>query len=214
MDEPVSHAVARILGTVPGLIISQLLVGSSLTVVMVQACKFVEERLAADTKDAIAVWLLDLRVARTAQIWASTLSKVFDRVFGKKHLSWKSFVRSCLSSYVGLILFLLILSCIALPGKVSYFGSVVTLPFEGHNVTIPFLEFLAAASVFGLLVPAYLILWETRALLQIMRSWSTTASWLPVLMIGTPMIIFTGAIWIVAGINWAYLGFHATFLGA
>lgn len=57
--------------------------------------KGVESVLADDTKLEIAVWLLGVKVGgKVAPWWPQTFAKVFDRVFGERHLSWKCFRRS------------------------------------------------------------------------------------------------------------------------
>jgi hypothetical protein len=60
--------------------------------------KGVESVLADDTKLEIAVWLLGVKVGQRMEPWPDTFAKVFDRVFGKEHLSWKCFLRSSVAS--------------------------------------------------------------------------------------------------------------------
>src|SRR3981081_2403289 len=55
----------------------------------------VEKKLNPDTRLGIAVWLLDLHPSQNVQGWRSTFAKIFERVFGWKHMSWKCFWRSC-----------------------------------------------------------------------------------------------------------------------
>jgi hypothetical protein len=62
--------------------------------------KEVEEKLNAATKLEIAVWLLDLHSSENVRNWPSTFSKVFDRVFSDRYISWKFFWRSCITSAV------------------------------------------------------------------------------------------------------------------
>lgn len=60
----------------------------------------VEDKLNDDTKLEIAVWLLGVKpIGPKMEPWPDTFAKVFDRVFGTKHLSWKCFWRSCIASY-------------------------------------------------------------------------------------------------------------------
>jgi hypothetical protein len=61
--------------------------------------KGVESVLNEDTKLEIALWLLDLRTERKVQSWPDTFAATFDRVFGKRHLSWHCFWRSAIASY-------------------------------------------------------------------------------------------------------------------
>jgi hypothetical protein len=65
----------------------------------------VGDRLNDDTKLEIAVWLLGRKkFGPRVEPWPDTFAKVFDRVFGSKHLSWKCFRRSCLISYALVII--------------------------------------------------------------------------------------------------------------
>jgi|SRR5580704_6428623 hypothetical protein len=49
----------------------------------------VEVVLTDQTKFEIAVWLVGVKVGQRVEQWPSTFAKVFDRVFGTDHLSWK-----------------------------------------------------------------------------------------------------------------------------
>ena len=58
----------------------------------------VEEKLNEDTKLEIAIWLVGVRVGPAVEAWPATFARVFDRVFGSKHLSFKCFFRSTVAS--------------------------------------------------------------------------------------------------------------------
>lgn len=60
----------------------------------------VESLLTDKTKLEIAVWLVGVKVGEKIKPWPETFAKMFDRVFGVKHLSWNCFWRSCLLSCV------------------------------------------------------------------------------------------------------------------
>jgi hypothetical protein len=60
--------------------------------------KGVESVLNDNTKLEIAVWLLGVKVGQQVEPWPDTFAKVFDRVFGEEHASWKCFVRSAIVS--------------------------------------------------------------------------------------------------------------------
>lgn len=66
--------------------------------------KGVESVLNDDTKLEVAVWLLGVKVGVKVEPWPDTFAKVFDRVFGEKHLSWKCFRRSCIATTVAIAL--------------------------------------------------------------------------------------------------------------
>src|SRR5262249_50998177 len=58
----------------------------------------VEGVLKDETKKEIGIWLLHVKVGHHVGPWPDTFAKVFDRVFGSKHLSLKCFLRSCVAS--------------------------------------------------------------------------------------------------------------------
>jgi hypothetical protein len=96
----------------------------------------------------IAVWLLDLRTAATVEPWTATFAKVFDRVFGDKHVSWRCFWKSSLASL-----------CMA---------AVATTLLRGMSDIrkAPFLWCLR--SILGNVLPDYISLLETRSMLTVM----------------------------------------------
>lgn len=63
-----------------------------------------ENVLNEDTKKDIGDWLLGVKTAEKVQSWPDTFASVFDRVFGKRHLSWKCFWRSAIASYSAVFL--------------------------------------------------------------------------------------------------------------
>jgi hypothetical protein len=76
----------------------QLVAGAALGGIVWKFFDRVEAVLNDDTKLEIAVWLLGVKTASKVQTWPNTFAKVFDRVFGTTHLSWKCFERSALIS--------------------------------------------------------------------------------------------------------------------
>lgn len=59
---------------------------------------FVEDKLDQNTKDDVAKWLLDLQPSKKIGDWRQTFPKMLDQIFGRKHLSWKCFWRSCFAT--------------------------------------------------------------------------------------------------------------------
>src|SRR5713101_5946387 len=86
--------ITNLINSPPG----QVLAGSALAGIVWKFFERVEAALNEDTKLEIAVWLLGLKTAERIQNWPDTFAKVFDRVFGTKHLSWRCFGRSFLAS--------------------------------------------------------------------------------------------------------------------
>ena len=65
----------------------------------------VEAVLADQTKFEIAVWLVGRKpLGPKLEPWPETFAKVFDRVFGTTHLSWKCFGRSAITSILTMLM--------------------------------------------------------------------------------------------------------------
>lgn len=62
-----------------------------------------EKVASPDAKNAITRWLKNVRVGGTLENWPSTFASVFDSIFGKKHLSWRCFWRSCVASLIAVL---------------------------------------------------------------------------------------------------------------
>lgn len=72
---------------------TQIAVGGGLFYGVVKFFDLVGDRLNEDTRLEIALWLLGVKTAEKLQPWTQTFTTVFDRVFGRKHLSWRCFFR-------------------------------------------------------------------------------------------------------------------------
>jgi hypothetical protein len=130
--------------------------------------KGVESVLADDTKLEIAVWLLDRKkFGPKVQPWPDTFAKVFDRVFGTKHLSWRCFKRSCLASFAA-VLVTFVLSRGPQSGGIH-------VSFKG---TPALLFTWAVLIVFINVLPDFLSLLESRCVLAAMRRTQRTALWI------------------------------------
>ncbi len=89
--------ISKLIQSPPG----QLVAGAALAGIVWKFFERVENVLNEDTKLEIAVWLLGRKkFSPEVEQWPETFSKVFDRVFAAKHLSWKCFGRSSLASFV------------------------------------------------------------------------------------------------------------------
>src|SRR4029077_20612320 len=113
-----------------------------------------EKKLNAGTKLEIAIWLLDLRPTVTIQTWRSTVPKLFNLVFGEKHLSRKCVWRSCLVTTVVTLIVMLVRTFISPTPK---------------NVVAEAMSFvlLFTSRVLGSLLPDYVSLWKTRYLVNL-----------------------------------------------
>lgn len=89
------ETIQKLISSRPG----QLAAGGVLAGIVLKSFERMEAVLTDNTKLEIAVWLLDRKkLSPTFQSWPDTLAKVFDLVFGAKHLSWKCFMRSAVAS--------------------------------------------------------------------------------------------------------------------
>ena len=96
--------ITKLINSPPG----QLAAGGVLAGIVWKFFERVEAVLTEQTKLEIAVWLLGVKVGEKVEPWHETFAKMFDRVFGTKHLSWKCFWRSCIASYGALFLVLVL----------------------------------------------------------------------------------------------------------
>lgn len=87
--------IMKLIQSPPG----QLAAGGVLAGIVWKCFEHVESVLTDATKFEIAVWLVGLNAEEKVP-WPETFAKVFDRVFGEKHLSWKCFWRSSAISLV------------------------------------------------------------------------------------------------------------------
>jgi len=117
----------------------------------------IESVLTDDTKREIARWLRVRNletgiVTNPPKPWQNTFTEMFDRTFGKRHLSWRCFFRSCCATLAACLL------C-----------SIVNLSeSEGHIEWLTVVTAFAVASV-SLFVFDYVSLLETRFVLSLMK---------------------------------------------
>ncbi len=86
--------IAKLINSPPG----QLAAGGVLAGIVWKFFERVEAVLNDDTKLAIAVWLLGVKVGNRVEPWPDAFAKMFDRVFGKDFLSWRCFLTSSIAS--------------------------------------------------------------------------------------------------------------------
>ena len=65
-----------------------------------------EEVVSQEAKDSISKWLRRLDMPKSLSDWPSQFVALFDRMFGRRHWSWRCFIRSMLASWaaVGIML--------------------------------------------------------------------------------------------------------------
>ena len=107
---------------------------------------------------------MGVEVGKKIEPWPGTFVKVFDRVFGEKHLSWKCFWRSSLASLLSVVLVSIVLFFMQ-PGL---FGMVWTNLRDHPEVWI-------ICVMIGNIVPDYLSLLESRFILRRMQVAATSS---------------------------------------
>jgi hypothetical protein len=91
-------AVLPLLGKLIPSGLSFALVGLSFWLMVGGFFSWVESLLKISTKSDVAGWLVGVTVGKKIESWPETFAKVFDRVFGERHLSWQCFRRSCVAT--------------------------------------------------------------------------------------------------------------------
>jgi hypothetical protein len=183
--------ITKLINSPPG----QLAAGGVLAGIVWKFFERVESVLTDQTKLEIAVWLLGVKVGQRVEPWPDTFAKVFDRVFGTKHLSWKCFWRSCVISYVLLVLAAVIYTQVRFP-SVHFMRS---LRFPGW----PHMAMFLGITLFTNVLPDYLSLMESRFVLRLMTrtrsgsvwtGWLVLDVWLTLLIAFLPIVILSGVL--------------------
>jgi hypothetical protein len=146
--------ITNLISSPPG----QIAAGGVLAGIVWKFFEKVEAVLTENTKLEIAVWLIGLDFRKRAANWPSTFAKIFDRVFGENHFSWKCFLRSCLASYASFII------TVVLSGR--------QLRPLARNLFIrggpQFFPFFLVNSMLGNLLPDYVSLYKSRYIVGVM----------------------------------------------
>jgi hypothetical protein len=218
--------LAHFIHSVPG----QISVGGSLFYGVQKFAKTIEDNLREETKGQMAEWLGVLKAEPRLESWPKTFYSVFERVFGRKHLSWTCFFRSSAASLLfGFIGFVLAMSYDAREwgavglrfdslDAVMQFGELFTP--VGGIFTDAFINAIASNHIMlGWLIlamwlimmiivtnslPDFVSLYETRIVLRTMQR--LRGVWLPILIaVDFAATILTAAIWNVVWMNFCGL---------
>jgi hypothetical protein len=150
-------------------VVTQLGIGLGLFYGMVKFFDTVGDRLNDDTRLEIAVWLRGVKTSEMVQGWPDTFAKVFDRLFGRKHLSWRCFWRSCVASVITATVVYFALLGSSSRGMLQIFS----IGFGTYVFGIPGLPVVIAWGVFTMfvnVVPDYVSLLKTRFFLKVIAS--------------------------------------------
>ncbi len=112
---------------------------------------FAEEVTKSEVKSAVTKWLLNINVEGSFSNWPGQFAGIFDGVFGKRHISFRCFWRSCIASISSVVIVLLVVK-----GVRSDLGYRDLYP-------LAFLPFLIIILNF---IPDYISLLETRLLIR------------------------------------------------
>jgi hypothetical protein len=153
MAEPILDAIIKFIYSPPG----QLVTGVGLAGTVWKGFGVIENHLNEDAKLKIAIWLLDLHVPlEKMQTWLETFASVFDRVFGRNHLSWKCFWRSAVISYLSIFV-------------VGSYLDGLRYSFTSYQIYAKF-----RYGFVGNVLPDYVSLLETRYVMSLIRKAETS----------------------------------------
>ncbi|MCP4283394.1 MAG: SUMF1/EgtB/PvdO family nonheme iron enzyme, partial [Gammaproteobacteria bacterium] len=171
-------------GLVAEILTTGLAIGGALLAMAWKA----DDTISLEFKRDLSLWLVGLdpaAVGYSVQRWPAHFAALFDRVFGKKHLSWRCFFRSSIASLLAFLLCTLIYVQVA-PGEWAAFSS-------GFGWGKHFLVLGGVAALANLL-PDYVSLLETRWVIQRMQQTPSLAGQLGWLLAD---FVATGAIFLL-----------------
>jgi|SRR5579871_64575 len=193
--------------------IGQLAAGVVLAGIVWKFFERVEAVLTDQTKLETAAWLLGRKkFGPKIRPWPATFAKQFDRLFGRKHLSWKCLWRSCLVSYGVFAL------AVVIPLALSPNEGHITVGLDSNNASESHVlgwpvRILSAAIVivFTNVLPDYLSLFETRLVLGIMIGTKKMTHWILLLIIDLVLAIYLGCIGatILSSVQSQFVAFQA-----
>lgn len=131
--------------------------------------KYFENIIKQDVKISISKWLNNNELT-VDEKWPNTFIEIFDRVFTKKHLSFKCFFRSTLASYVSAIIIFIIYIII----NPKFFSDLIDGADSIENIA-EFARSGIVAILFFNMFPDYISLLETRFILKKIKQSVTTA---------------------------------------
>jgi len=196
-------------GRIAEVLATGLAIGGALLAMAWQA----DGAISLEFKRDLSLWLVRLdpaAVGHSVQRWPVHFAALFDRVFGKKHLSWRCFFRSCIASLLAFLLCTLIYMQAA-PGDWAAFLRDTTESVAGTRGAFINLLFLAGIAAIANLLPDYVSLLETRCVigrLQRSDSLAGQVGWLAVDVIATTAIFFLlvgvvlAALVVLSGMEW------------
>lgn len=129
--------------------------------------------------------------------WPSTFARVFDHIFGEKHLSWKCFFRSSIASVLSAIMVCLAWGIIDPSFFIHYFSSDVLNTLMTATLGITIFNFL----------PDYLSLLESRYIIKRMsqtQSIVKTLVWFIIDLAFTGFIFIGSSLILIVALNFVF----------
>src|SRR5579871_625812 len=188
---------------------AQIAVGGGMFYGVQKFFKEVEEKLTAEAKLDIGLWLAEPRLLHGAQNLLSTFADLLDKVFGAQHVTWKCFTRSCLASVsTSVLVYIAVFATASSWRAITVRQQVSGLTRSSLHISDLEVIPIALATLFLVnLIPDYMSLYSTRMLLALTR---TTQS---ILRIGLVLLIDMMLTLMIA-CGPAYVIYNALWLGA
>jgi hypothetical protein len=171
--------IAKLINSPPG----QLVAGGVLAGIVWKFFERVESVLTDQTKFEIAVWLVGFKTADKIP-WPDTFAKIFDRVFGKRHLSGRCFIRSAIASVLSLGISFFAMYCFHPFMKLGFDLTISAWLGANHHFVALSLLFIIVLT--ANVLPDFVSLLETRYILARMRFFASEKS---LLLQTTAMIV-------------------------
>ena len=148
--------------------------------------KDTEEDVLPGFKKSVAAWIQNLKPAEKITRWPDQFAQLFDSVFGKKHFTFKCFLRSSIASIVSAMIMFFIWGVLR-PNEFHTF-------FSSPNLVSNIIQLVFFVETLNF-IPDYFSLLETRYMIRwINKSYSVKKSILVILVDGlvTGVIYFIG----------------------
>jgi hypothetical protein len=134
-------------------------VGVSIAAAVWQSAVWIESDLTDTTKFAIAVRLVGVNLGKQVEPWPRAFANVFDRLFGKKHPSFRCFLASCLASMLA----------VALAMTIAFMTDDRSWFVATHIIRVRPLHFVAVFFIANA-IPDFLSLLATRSIFEERRA--------------------------------------------
>jgi len=144
----------------------QLAAGGVLAGIVWKFFERVEAVLTDQTKLEIAVWLVGVKVGQNIEPWPKSFATLFARVYGERHLSWRCFSRSILTTVISILVSTPYVAHLVYNQSITAtYSNLIHGMASGPSLSLAGVILLWVVAN-GL--PDYISLWETRYVLTLM----------------------------------------------